>query len=126
MNRPLLPYPVVLGLKNEVGTGDSDPCTEAALAYQRYWAQGGELCKRASVEIVLDRTQFPAKQGRSKLSEVSYCPAFLFAIAGPWLCIAGAILAGEPVVQRRWDFIGSERGLKASLGCLGFRKSSTH
>ena len=47
-------YPVVLGLNNEVGTGDSDPYTQVALAYQRYWAQGGESCKCASIKIVLD------------------------------------------------------------------------
>ncbi|QRV82359.1 kinase domain protein [Ceratobasidium sp. AG-Ba] len=74
---------ILLELKNEIGTGGSDPSIQAAQSYSRYW--GG----------------FQAR----KLFFKCCCPSILIAIAGPWMVILGAVFLDRPVVQPLTHFL---------------------
>ncbi|KAJ1307067.1 hypothetical protein OPQ81_008046 [Rhizoctonia solani] len=41
----------------------------------------------------------------SKLLNQCFCPSILIAIAGPWMCILGAVFFDRPIVQPLTDFI---------------------
>ncbi|KZT02786.1 uncharacterized protein LAESUDRAFT_388704 [Laetiporus sulphureus 93-53] len=69
---------LICEVKNEIGTGIVDPYTQACLAYQRYSSD--------------DDKYLP-------LRRKSYCPCIILAIAGPWLCVAGAVYTRAPIVQ---------------------------
>ncbi|CAE6407480.1 unnamed protein product [Rhizoctonia solani] len=78
-----LAYLVVMEMKNEIGTGSSDPSVQAAQSYMRYWCD-------VRAEHWLNWC---------------CCPSVLIAIAGPWMCVLGAIFLDRPVVQLLTDFI---------------------
>ena len=40
-----------------------------------------------------------------KVRTQSCCPSLLFAIAGPWMCVFGAVFLDHPVVQPLTDYI---------------------
>ncbi|KAH9175907.1 hypothetical protein EDB89DRAFT_1847067 [Lactarius sanguifluus] len=69
--------------KNEVGTGGCDPSHQCALGFRTYYIQ---------------------KKMKS-IRESCCCPTFLIALAGPWMCIFGAVFIENVVVQQLTDFI---------------------
>ncbi|KAH9000159.1 hypothetical protein EDB92DRAFT_1939906 [Lactarius akahatsu] len=69
--------------KNEVGTGGCDPPHQCALGFRTYYIQ---------------------KKTKS-IRESCCCPSFLIALAGPWMCIFGAVFVENVVVQQLTDFI---------------------
>ncbi|KAF8600633.1 hypothetical protein BDV93DRAFT_419111, partial [Ceratobasidium sp. AG-I] len=69
--------------KNEIGTGGCDPSIQASLSYSKYWG-----------DSTLDKVRIQ-----------SCCPSLLFAIAGPWMCVLGAVFLDHPVVQPLTDYI---------------------
>ncbi|KXN86844.1 hypothetical protein AN958_09580 [Leucoagaricus sp. SymC.cos] len=85
---------LIFELKNEIGSGNVDPFLQGTFAYQRYFSG----------------TNYP------KLRRESYCPSMLVAIAGPWICIGGAIYSKTPIAQPLTDFIWA--GSKTSQACL--------
>ncbi|CAG8548299.1 7119_t:CDS:2 [Paraglomus occultum] len=76
-------YRMILEFKNEVGTGGTDPTLQTALYYRGY------------------RSQDDAKSIR----DLCCCPTFGVAIAGPWMCILGAVLLDKTVVQLLTPFL---------------------
>ncbi|KAH9046590.1 hypothetical protein EDB84DRAFT_1250076, partial [Lactarius hengduanensis] len=69
--------------KNEVGTGRCDPSYQCASGFRTYYIQ-----KRME-----------------SIRESCCCPSFLIALAGPWMCILGAVYVENVVVQQLTDFI---------------------
>ncbi|QRV97647.1 Tyrosine kinase [Ceratobasidium sp. AG-Ba] len=73
----------IIKVENEVGTGNCDPGIQAAEDYGILW----------SMKEV------------SSIRESCCCPALLIAIAGPHMCIFGAIYLGQIVVQQLTDYV---------------------
>ncbi|CUA77656.1 hypothetical protein RSOLAG22IIIB_12743 [Rhizoctonia solani] len=73
-------YSAVMEMQNEIGTGGSDPSIRAAQSYLRLWK-------------------------KSKLFDRCCCPTILIAIAGPWMCILGAVFLKRPIVQPLTDYL---------------------
>ncbi|QRW06028.1 Tyrosine kinase [Ceratobasidium sp. AG-Ba] len=73
----------IIEVKNEVGTGNCDPGIQAAEDYGICWSIG---------EV-------------SSIRESCCCPSLLIAIAGPQMCIFGAIYLNRIVVQQLTDYI---------------------
>ncbi|KAH9000157.1 hypothetical protein EDB92DRAFT_470325 [Lactarius akahatsu] len=69
--------------KNEIGTGGCDPSHQCSMGYRSYYAQ----------------------KKMKPIRESCCCPSFLIAIAGPWMCILGAVYVEYPIVQQLTDFI---------------------
>ncbi|KAI9461314.1 hypothetical protein BJY52DRAFT_1117319 [Lactarius psammicola] len=69
--------------KNEVGTGGCDPSHQCAMGFRSYYT-------RQEMDPIRDRC---------------CCPSFLIALAGPWICILGAVFVDHVVVQQLTDFI---------------------
>ncbi|KAL5634282.1 hypothetical protein ACGC1H_006180 [Rhizoctonia solani] len=67
----------------ETGMGPSDPSTQAAQSYTRYWSNSA---------------------ARRWLNWCC-CPSIIIGIAGPWMCVLGAIFLDRPVVQPLTDFL---------------------
>ncbi|KAF8599125.1 hypothetical protein BDV93DRAFT_609465, partial [Ceratobasidium sp. AG-I] len=76
-------YCAVLELENEMGAGDSDPSVQAAHSYAIYWSQ----------------------KKMEALRKICCCPSLIIAVAGPWMCILGAVYLDHVVVQPLTDFI---------------------
>ncbi|KAF9084454.1 hypothetical protein BGX27_003808, partial [Mortierella sp. AM989] len=76
-------YRMILAGKNEIGTGGCDPTIQIAQCYRTYWSQD-------NTKLFRDR---------------SCCPTFGIAIAGPWICILGAIFLDRPIVEPLTPFI---------------------
>ncbi|KAG8689907.1 hypothetical protein FRC11_014955, partial [Ceratobasidium sp. 423] len=76
-------YCAILEVKNEVGTGQSDPSIQGGESYGIYWSQ----------------------DEMSQLRQVCRCPSLIIALAGPWMCILGAIYLEDVVVQPLTDYI---------------------
>ncbi|KAG8743605.1 hypothetical protein FRC10_011668 [Ceratobasidium sp. 414] len=76
-------YCAIVEVRNEIGTGDCDPSIQGAESYGHYWSQDSMDDFRA----------------------VSCCPSFIIAIAGPWLCVLGAVYVTEVVVHPLTDFM---------------------
>ncbi|KAG8932642.1 hypothetical protein FRC02_000818 [Tulasnella sp. 418] len=74
---------VLMEMKNEIGTGGSDPSIQGACSYKFYWSD--------------DRAD--------RLRKSCCCPTFIIAIAGPWMCILGGVFVGKVVVQPLTDYI---------------------
>ncbi|KEP48576.1 kinase domain protein [Rhizoctonia solani 123E] len=71
---------IILEMTNEIGTGGSDPSVQAAQSYSRLWQS-------------------------SNLFDRCCCPSILIAIAGPWMCILGAVFLDRPIVQPLTDYL---------------------
>ncbi|KAG6836982.1 hypothetical protein H0H93_016935 [Arthromyces matolae] len=78
---PAAAYPAHLVGKNEIGTGQTDPFTQACFTYRNYCTADDRLIKH------------------------SYCPSILLAIAGPWFCIAGAVYVDKVIVQPLTNYV---------------------
>ncbi|QRV96607.1 kinase domain protein [Ceratobasidium sp. AG-Ba] len=76
-------YLLIMEVRNEVGTCDSDPSIQGAESYARYWSDG-----------TLDTVR-----------KTSCCPSFILAIAGPWMCILGAVYLDKIVVHPLTDMM---------------------
>ncbi|KAF8597082.1 hypothetical protein BDV93DRAFT_479692 [Ceratobasidium sp. AG-I] len=76
-------FPVIIEIKNEIGTGGSDPWIQAAESYAIYWSQ----------------------EKLSELRGASCCPSLVIAIAGPWMCVSGAVFLDRVVVQPLTDYL---------------------
>ncbi|KAG9125124.1 hypothetical protein FRC07_008900 [Ceratobasidium sp. 392] len=76
-------YLLIMEVKNEIGTGDADPSIQGAESFARYWSS----------------------QFLDRIREKSCCPSFILAIAGPWMCILGAVYVEQIVVHPLTDFI---------------------
>ncbi|KAG8731859.1 hypothetical protein FRC11_001924 [Ceratobasidium sp. 423] len=76
-------YGVIVELKNEIGTDHSDPWIQGAQSFARYWSQ-------------LESTE---------LREATRCPTLIISIAGPWMCISGAVYLDRVVIQPLTDYI---------------------
>ncbi|CUA72675.1 hypothetical protein RSOLAG22IIIB_04996 [Rhizoctonia solani] len=76
-------YAAVVTVENETGTGDSDPWVQGAQLYARYWSQ-----------IAM-----------TGLRKATPCPCFIISIAGPWMCISGAVYLDRVVVQPLTDYV---------------------
>ncbi|QRW11351.1 kinase domain protein [Ceratobasidium sp. AG-Ba] len=76
-------YLLIMEARNEIGTGDSDPSIQCAESYARYWSDG-----------TLDT-----------IRGTSCCPSFILAIAGPWMCILGAVYLDKIVVHPLTDMM---------------------
>ncbi|CAE6494428.1 unnamed protein product [Rhizoctonia solani] len=72
---------IIMEMKNEIGSGGSDPTIQAAQSYSRCWK---------SLPGFVDRC---------------CCPSILIAIAGPWMSVLGAIFLDRPVIQPLTDFL---------------------
>ncbi|CAE6446468.1 unnamed protein product [Rhizoctonia solani] len=67
----------VLEFKNEIGSSLGDPTVQGAASYGKYWCQ----------------------DNLTPITNVSCCPAFIISVAGPWVCIFGAISLSQIIVQ---------------------------
>ncbi|KAF8592728.1 hypothetical protein K439DRAFT_1379042 [Ramaria rubella] len=76
-------YLGILEVKNEIGTAGSDPSIQGCLAYRKYW---------------IAATQ-------DDLRSKCYCPTIILAIAGPWLCVLGAVYVEQAIVQPLTDYL---------------------
>lgn len=74
---------MILEAKNEIGAGGSDPTLQMSIYYRGYWSQ----------------------EGSKGVRDICCCPTFGIAIAGPWMCILGAIFLDKAVVQPLTPFI---------------------
>ncbi|KAG8901516.1 hypothetical protein FRB99_005262 [Tulasnella sp. 403] len=92
-------FTLVLEIKNEIGEDGSDPFHQGSLSYRRTWRYNPVSVRR------------------------SCCPSFILAIAGPWVCISGAILLDCAVVQvltgYHWVGYGGHSDARVRfVGCL--------
>lgn len=76
-------YLVIREVKNEIGTTSADPYNQVGLAYRKYWAH----------------------PSNDRIRKLCYCPSILLAIAGPWMCVIGAIYLDKAVIQPLTDYI---------------------
>ena len=74
---------LLLEVKNEIETGVSDPTTQGALSYVQCWAQ--ERLKNFRL--------------------CCNCPSIILAVAGPWICVMGAIYLEKGVIDPLTTFI---------------------
>ncbi|KAI9439820.1 hypothetical protein H4582DRAFT_2075187 [Lactarius indigo] len=69
--------------KNEIGTDGCDPSHQCAFGFRSYYAS----------------------ERMERIRKSCCCPTFLIALAGPWMCIFGAVFVENAVVQQLTDFI---------------------
>ncbi|KAG9120965.1 hypothetical protein FRC07_003280, partial [Ceratobasidium sp. 392] len=74
---------MMIEVKNEIGTGGSDPTIQGAISYVKHWGAQTKTLQR----------------------HASCCPSFILAVAGPWMCLLGAVMLAQPVVQPLTDFL---------------------
>ena len=87
-------YRMVLEVKNSIRDGGCDPTIQMSIYYRGYWSQ--------------DDSQ--------RVRDISCCPTFGIATAGPWMCVLGAIFLGKVVVEPLRPFIFLSAALADSLG----------
>ncbi|KAG8920637.1 hypothetical protein FRC02_000790 [Tulasnella sp. 418] len=73
----------VLEMRNEIGTGGCDPSIQGACSYRHYWSS----------------------TAAGKIRELCCCPSFIIALAGPWMCILGAVFGQNVIVQQLTNYI---------------------
>ncbi|KAG8743497.1 hypothetical protein FRC10_011970 [Ceratobasidium sp. 414] len=83
MDTALKGYCAIIEVKNEVGTGNCDPTIQGAESFAIYWSQ----------------------EKMTSLRNICCCPSLIIAIAGPWMCVLGAVYLRNPVVQPLTDYI---------------------
>ena len=74
---------ILVEVKNEIGTGGCDPYTQGGLSYVRRWAQNAF----------------------KDLRQCCNCPSIIIAVAGPWICVLGAVYLEKGIVDPFADFI---------------------
>lgn len=68
---------LLIEIKNEIGTGKCDPTIQAAASYAKFYAQ----------------------EKNQKLLKGCNLPCFIIGLAGPWICILGAVYVEKPLVE---------------------------
>ncbi|RIB23831.1 hypothetical protein C2G38_2013742 [Gigaspora rosea] len=68
---------LLIEIKNEIGTGKCDPTTQAAAFYAKFYAQ---------------------KKYEQMLTGCNM-PCFIIGLAGPWICILGAVYVEKPLIE---------------------------
>ncbi|CUA78246.1 hypothetical protein RSOLAG22IIIB_13026 [Rhizoctonia solani] len=76
-------YGAMIEINNEVSTDNCDPCIQGAQAYSRYWSQ----------------------TKMDELRAATRCPSLIIFIAGPWMCILGAVYLEHIVVQPLTEYV---------------------
>ncbi|KAJ1301447.1 hypothetical protein OPQ81_008705 [Rhizoctonia solani] len=89
-------YCMVMEIKNEIGTGGSDPSIQGAIEFAKYWSQVKFKVSFHRWEL---RSELRLQERLQWLREQCCCPTFILAIAGPWACILGGVMVKHPVVQ---------------------------
>jgi hypothetical protein len=74
---------LLVELKNEIGTGNCDPTVQAGASFAKYYTQSsyGEMLKWYN------------------------WPSFILCLAGPWVCILGAVYVEKPIIDPLTDFV---------------------
>ncbi|CAG8676380.1 2846_t:CDS:2, partial [Scutellospora calospora] len=70
-------------IKNEIGTDKCDLTTQAGVSYAKYYTQ---------------------EKNEELLKQCNW-PSFILYLAGPWVCILGAVYVEKPIVDPLTDFI---------------------
>ncbi|CAG8719594.1 7189_t:CDS:2, partial [Funneliformis mosseae] len=83
VSRLYIGYQLFLKVKNEIGSGGSDPTIQAAIYYRDHWVQ--------SIS--------------SPVRECCCALSFVIAVAGLWLCVLGCIFLEKVIVQPLTDLI---------------------
>jgi hypothetical protein len=73
---------LLIEIKNEIGTGKCDPTVQAAVSYAKFYAQ----------------------EKNQKLLKGCNLPCFIIGLAGPWICILGAVYVEKPLVEPLTSF----------------------
>ncbi|CAG8477000.1 6672_t:CDS:2, partial [Ambispora gerdemannii] len=74
----------ILEYKNEIGTGSNDPTIQGSVVYARYWSQNQH----------------------ERIRRRCCCPSFVIGIAGPWMCVLGAVYLRDMIlVEPLTDFL---------------------
>lgn len=94
-------HPAFIEIKNEIGMSGSDPVAQVGYAYAKFVSADNSELKIKSIVS----SQLRLKCTVTKLRRASYCPSILIAIAGPWLCVLGAIFTDKVVVQPLTSFV---------------------
>ncbi|CAG8572941.1 13248_t:CDS:2 [Ambispora gerdemannii] len=82
-------YVVLLEGKSEIGSDNADPSIQGAITVQIH---------------ILMWQLIPSIQV-DKIQECCYAPSFIVAIAGPWVCVLGAVFLSRVMVQLMTDSI---------------------
>ncbi|CAG8720643.1 4180_t:CDS:2 [Dentiscutata erythropus] len=69
-------------IKNEIGTGKCDPTTQAAAFYAKFYAQ----------------------KKYEKILKGCNMPCFIIGLAGPWICVLGAVYIEKPLIEPLTSF----------------------
>ena len=94
-------------LKNEIGTGGSDPFTQGGFSFSRWWSSN-YVCSRNHLRHGMELTQ---DQLPSAWHGRGLCSSFLLLIAGPWVSVHGGILLGTQwIIQPLTDFVWTGTG----------------
>ncbi|KAG8713362.1 hypothetical protein FRC09_018798 [Ceratobasidium sp. 395] len=85
---------MIIEVENEIGAGGgSDPSIRGAISYTKYWED----------------------QMVAKIRQQCCCPSFILAIAGPWMCVLGAVMLDRPVVEPLTDYLWVANSSRSQL-----------
>ncbi|KAK0199567.1 hypothetical protein DFS33DRAFT_1367992 [Desarmillaria ectypa] len=84
-------------IKDEIGTGGSDPSIQGGLSVRRFWAQ----------------------TNRATYRDATCCPTLILAVAGPWMAVFGAVFTDKFIVEPLTDLI---RVVNLSLNSPHYRR----
>ncbi|CAI2175056.1 16945_t:CDS:2 [Funneliformis geosporum] len=73
---------LLIEIKNEIGTGRCDPTTQAAASYAKFYTQ---------IKY-------------QKILKGCNLPCFIIGLAGPWICILGAVYVEKPLIEPLTSF----------------------
>ncbi|QRV94387.1 kinase domain protein [Ceratobasidium sp. AG-Ba] len=76
-------FSAIIEIHDEIGTGNCDPSVLVGEAYGTCWSQPES----------------------SRIRNLCCCPSLLIAIAGPWICVLGAVYLDRIVIQPLTDYI---------------------
>ena len=93
-SRESMAYLLIREVKNEIGTGHSDPYNQASLAYRRYWAGVGKT-DQMWLSLMLSWIE-------EKLVLHCYC---ILAIAGLWMCVLGGVFVQKTILRPLTDYV---------------------
>lgn len=93
-------FTAILELKNEIGTAHSDPTIQGAESFANYWTHEKVSCVAALTFLVIN-----GRGQMTDLRDICCCPSFIIALAGPWMCILGAVYTHRMVIQPLTDFL---------------------
>ncbi|RIB23830.1 hypothetical protein C2G38_1958848, partial [Gigaspora rosea] len=68
---------LLIEIKNEIGTGRCDPTTQAAAFYAKFYAH----------------------EEYEKALKMCNMPCFIIGLAGPWICVLGAVYVEKPLIE---------------------------